>query len=101
MEKEMLCATSDNALVKKFSEALVKQGINEGAQYYYTDDDFHLPFFKIPKAYKKESPDDPDIHFVFVDVDSNPPLKKNTRCTAITCTNISQMPIRPPNLLFS
>lgn len=74
MEREMLCANSDNALVKKFSEALVKQGVAEGAQYYHTDDDFHLPFFKIPKAYKKESPDDPDVHFVFVDIDSNPPV---------------------------
>ena len=74
MEREMLCANSDNALVKKFSEALVKQGVTEGAQYYYTDDDFHLPFFKIPKAYKKESPTDPDVHFVFVDIDSNPPV---------------------------
>ena len=73
MEREMLCADSDNALVKKFSEALVRQGVTEGAQYYYTDDNYHLPFFKIPKAYKKESPSDPDVHYVFVDVDSNPP----------------------------
>lgn len=70
MEKENLCVLSDNQLIKKFSEALVKQGITEGTQFYYTDDDFHLPFFKLPKAYKKESPDDPDVHYVFVDVDT-------------------------------
>ena len=70
MEKENLCMSSDNQLIKKFSEALVKQGITDGTQFYYTDDDFHLPFFKLPKAYKKESPDDPDVHYVFVDVDT-------------------------------
>ena len=70
MEKEMLCANSNNALVKRLSEALLKHGVTEGAQVYYEDDDYHLPFFKIPKAYKKESPDDPDVHYVFVDVDT-------------------------------
>ena len=73
MEKEKLCITSNNPLIKKFSKALVKQGITEGARYYYTDDNYSLPFFKIPKAYKKESPNDPDVHYVFVDIDYNPP----------------------------
>ena len=72
MEKEKLCITSSNPLVKKFSQALIKQGITEGARYYYTNDNYSLPFFKIPKAYKKESPNDPDVHYIFVDVGTNP-----------------------------
>ena len=69
METKLLCADSDNQLIKSFSEALIKQGITEGAQFYYVDSNMHLPFFKIPKAFKKETPEDPSIHYVFVDVD--------------------------------
>ena len=29
------------------------------------------PFFKIPKKYKKEKPDDPDVHYVFIDVNGS------------------------------
>ena len=32
VKKKMLCANSDNALVKRFSGALVKHGVTEGAQ---------------------------------------------------------------------
>lgn len=71
MEKENLCVLSDEQPIKKLSEALVMQGITEGAQFYYTDDDYSTPFFKLPKAYKKESPDDPDAQYVFVDVETD------------------------------
>ena len=71
MEKENLCSKSDSQLIKALAETLVKYGITEGSDVYYTDEDYNLPFFKIPKAYKKETPDDPDVHYIFIDVNDS------------------------------
>lgn len=76
MEKKLLVKDSDNKLIHKFSEALKNQGITEGADCYYIDEAFRLPFFKIPKAYKKENENDPNVHFAFVDIDDNPPFSE-------------------------
>ena len=74
MEKELLCTSSDNQLIKKFSQALLELGIKDGARHYYTTENCRYPFFKIPKAYKKENPDDPSVHYAFVDIDDDPPF---------------------------
>lgn len=74
MEQRHLCANTDNENVKKFALALMNAGITDGAECYYTDEGFSSPFFKIPKAYRKETPNDPDVHYVFVDVDAVSPL---------------------------
>ena len=71
MEKQYLCESSDNEMIKKFSDALIKKGIIEGSKYYYIDDNFSFPFFKLPKPYQKENDNDPDVHYVFVDVDNS------------------------------
>ena len=56
-------------MIIALSKALEKAGIQDGAQYYYEADDYALPYFKIPKAFKKESPEDPDYHYLFIDID--------------------------------
>ncbi len=76
MEKELLCTSSDNRLIKKFSQALLERGIKDGARYYYSDENCRYPFFKIPKAYKKENLDDPSVHYAFVDIDDDPPFSE-------------------------
>ena len=57
-------------MIAELSKALVKSGIQDGASYYEADD-YALPYFKIPKAFKKEFEDDPDYHYVFIDVGEN------------------------------
>ena len=74
MEQKFLVKDSENNLIHKFSESLIKQGITDGADCYYTDENCRFPFFKIPKAYKKENENDPDTHYAFVDIDDNPPF---------------------------
>lgn len=81
MEHKLLVKDSDNPLIIKFSEALYKQGLTDGCDCYYIDEDFRLPFFKIPKPYKKESPTDHDVEYIFVDVDDNPPFLENEEYT--------------------
>ncbi len=81
MEKKMLVKDSDNELIVKLSMELVGQGVLAGADCYYVDEDYSLPFFKIPKAYKKESEGDPDVHFIFIDVDDNPPYLEKEEYT--------------------
>ena len=81
MEQKLLVRDSDNQLIHKLSQALKEQGIYEGADYYYVDDNFKLPFFKIPKDYKKETPSDPDVHYIFIDIDNNPPFGGNEEYT--------------------
>lgn len=81
MEQKLLVKDSDNLLIHKFSQVLLVQGITEGAECYYIDDNFRLPFFKIPKAYKKEAESDPDVHYAFVDIDDNPPFLEKEEYT--------------------
>ncbi len=69
MEKELLVFASNNQRIKDFSALLKKSGIDAGSDYYYEfDNGSGDPFFKIPKAYKKERDGDPDVHYIFVDV---------------------------------
>jgi hypothetical protein len=74
METKLLVKDSDNELIHKFSKALLDQGIVDGADCYFISDNNQLPFFKIPKNYKKENENDPDVHYVFVDIDDKPPF---------------------------
>ena len=69
MEQKHLCAQTDDEMIRNFSQALLAHGVTDGADCYYTDEEYPYPFFKLPKAYKKESPTDPDTHYVFVDVE--------------------------------
>lgn len=71
MEKLNLCVESNNEMINNLSKALIEKGIIDGSNYYYTDDNFKHPFFKIPKSYKKESENDPDVHYIFIDVDNS------------------------------
>lgn len=81
MEHKLLVKDVDNELIIRFSNALKQQGIYEGADYYYIDENINLPFFKIPKPYKKEQPTDPDVHYIFVDIDKNPPFLEKEEYT--------------------
>ncbi len=81
MEQRLLVKNSDNELIIKFSNALIKQGISEGVDCYYIDEGCKYPFFKIPKAYKKENEGDPDVHYAFVDIDDNPPFAEKEEYT--------------------
>lgn len=71
MEKKLLCSNAANTAIKGLSEALKRHGITDGADEYYFDDGMKYPFFKIPKKYKKEKPGDPDVHYVFIDVNGS------------------------------
>ena len=68
MEQKSLCTETDNEMIKELSKALAKSGIEDGCQYYYEADDYSVPYFKIAKAFKKESEDDPDYHYLYIDV---------------------------------
>ena len=68
MEQKLLCAESDNEMIKELSTALEESGIQDGCQYYFEATDYAVPYFKIPKAFKKETPDDPDYHYIFIDI---------------------------------
>lgn len=69
METKLLVKDSDNELIHELSKALLDCGITEGADCYYISDNYGVPFFKLPKAYKKENENDPDFHHVFIDVE--------------------------------
>lgn len=71
MEKKLFCSNAANAAIKGLSDALKRRGVTEGADVYYFDDRMKYPFFKIPKKYKREKPDDPDVHYAFVDVNGS------------------------------
>ena len=68
MERKHSCAASDNQMIKDLSKVLIECGI-EGAEDYYEADEYRTPYFKIPKKYKKESERDPDVCYVYVDVE--------------------------------
>ena len=71
MEQQKLCTSANNEMIVELSKALVKAGIEDGAQFYYEADDYPTPYFKIPKAFKKESPEDPDFHYIYIDIEGN------------------------------
>ena len=71
MEQKHLCTSTDNEMIINLSKALANCGIKDGYQYYYEADNYSVPYFKIPKAFKKESEDDPDYHYIFIDVGEN------------------------------
>ena len=58
-------------MIKELSAALKESGIEDGYQYYYDSPDYSVPYFKIPKAFKKETEDDPDYHYLYIDVGDN------------------------------
>ena len=68
MEKAISCATTDNQMIKDMSTALLQCGIEEGANYYESDE-YSKPYFKIPKKFKKEQESDPDVCYVYIDVE--------------------------------
>ncbi len=61
---------SSNLSVLRFSSALKEKGI-EGYDSYYTDEGFLFEYFKIPVPYLKEKDEDPDVHYIFVDVENS------------------------------
>ena len=69
METKLLVKDSDNELIHELSKALIEQGITDGSDCYYISDNYGIPYFKLPKAYKKENENDPDFHHVFIDVE--------------------------------
>lgn len=71
MEKELLVKDSNSKGIKNLSNALKNGGIKLGFDVYYMDENCDFPFFKIPKKYKKESENDPPVHYVFIDVDES------------------------------
>lgn len=58
-------------MIADMSAALAEVGIVDGFQNYYESDEYGVPYFKIPKKFKKESENDPDVCYVYVDVDEN------------------------------
>ena len=68
MEKKLSCAETDNEMIKDMSIALLKCGIDEGANYYEADE-YSKPYFKISKKFKKESDSDPDVCYIYIDVE--------------------------------
>lgn len=71
MEKAILCSSTDNQMIADMSVALAEAGIVDGSQNYYESDEYSVPYFKIPKKFKKESDSDPDVCYIYVDVDDN------------------------------
>ena len=57
-------------MIKDLSKVLAECGI-ENAENYYVADEYSVPYFKIPKKYKKEYESDPDVCYIYVDVDDN------------------------------
>ena len=70
MERSIPCASSDNQMIKNMSEVLVELGLND-AKNYYESDEYSKPYFKIAKQFKKESDDDPDVCYIYIDVDDS------------------------------
>ncbi|MCH5160104.1 MAG: hypothetical protein J1F66_04560 [Clostridiales bacterium] len=68
MERSHPCTTTDNEMIKDMSIALLKCGIDEGANYYEADE-YSKPYFKISKKFKKESDNDPEVCYIYIDVD--------------------------------
>lgn len=70
MEKSIPCAESNNEMIKDLSKVLIGLGITD-ANNYYEADDYAKPYFKIAKKFKKETDKDPDVYYIYVDVDDN------------------------------
>ena len=70
MEKSIPCADSNNQMIKDMSDTLMEIGITDAANYYESDD-YSKPYFKIAKEFKKESEKDPDVYYIYIDVDDN------------------------------
>ena len=68
MEKSLSCATTDNQMIKDMSSVLVEMGIQDAANYYESDE-YGKPYFKIAKKFKKETENDPDVCYIYIDVD--------------------------------
>lgn len=67
MERKIACSTTDNQMILDMSKVLIECGIDEG-QYYYEADEYSVPYFKISKQFKKETDNDPDKVYLFIDV---------------------------------
>lgn len=70
MEKAIPCSSTDNKMIADISKVLLEVGIEDGA-HYYESDEYRVPYFKLAKKYKKESENDPDVCYVYIDVDDN------------------------------
>ena len=70
MEKMIPCASTTDQMIKDMSEVLLEIGVTDGANYYESDE-YRVPYFKIAKPFKKETEDDPDFWYIYVDVDEN------------------------------
>lgn len=70
MERTLSCAASDNQMIKDLSKVLQECGI-EGAENYYEADEYRVPYFKLPKKFKRETEHDPDVCYLYVDVEDN------------------------------
>ena len=70
MEKAISCVTTDNHMIRDLAITLLQCGI-EDAENYYESDEYSVPYFKIAKKYKKESENDPDVCYIYVDVEEN------------------------------
>ena len=68
MEKALSCATTDNQMIRDMSTVLAELGI-DGADTYYEADEYSKPYFKIAKKFKKETENDPDVCYIYIDVD--------------------------------
>ena len=70
MENQFLCTSSNDQRIRALSNALLDLGIADAAHYYEADE-YSVPYFKLGKKFKKESPADPDFHYLYVDVDED------------------------------
>ncbi|MBQ8546452.1 MAG: hypothetical protein IJ437_05890 [Clostridia bacterium] len=70
MEIMHLIEESSDPWAIEFSNKLRESGI-EGWDKYYNGEEYSCDFFKIPVPYQKESPNDPDVHYIFVDINND------------------------------
>lgn len=82
--------SSDNPEIIRLAEALRESGIPEGYEDYYVSDS-GLPFFKIPKAYKKEHEGDADFHYIYIDVDTRGESVEYTVTMVYTSVHINNL----------
>ncbi len=70
MEKEFLVSQTQNKNILELSSRLAENNV-EGSDLYYEKEGYKCPFMKLPKKYKKESDTDPEVCYIYVDVEDN------------------------------
>lgn len=68
MERKITITEKTDKKVKEVSAELRCVGLDDYSDCYFEDDDYNGPFFKIEKAYKRESDGDPETECIFLDV---------------------------------